>query len=72
MDAVVFKRVVYALDTVPVLHKFVEQHLYAMPAHKLDAHKYVFVEHVVPEGTHEYTVPVIDPAAYVDAVYFKY
>ena len=59
-------------STVPVLHKFVEQHLYAAPAHTPNTHTYVFDEHVVPESTHEYCVLVIDPAAYVDAVYFKY
>ena len=63
---------VVVASAVPVLQLLVEQHLYAMPAHMPDAHTYVFVEHVVPEGTHEYTVPVIDPAAYVEAVYFKY
>ena len=46
VDAVVFKRVVYALDTVPVLHKFVEQHLYAMPAHMPNVHEYVLLGHV--------------------------
>ncbi len=69
VDAVVFKRVVQALDTVPVLHKFVEQHLYAIPPHTFDAHRYVFDGHELADGKHEYCVLVIDPATYVEAVY---
>ena len=64
--------VVAVADNVPVLQLAVEQHLYAAPAHTPNTHTYVFDEHEMPDETHEYTVPVIDPAAYVEAVYFKY
>ena len=44
---------VYALDAVPILQRFVEQHLYAMPAQTPSEQTYVLVEHDVPDGTHE-------------------
>jgi hypothetical protein len=43
---------VNALDAVPVLQRFVEQHLNAVPPQTPDEQTYVFVEHDVPDGTH--------------------
>jgi hypothetical protein len=41
---------VNALDAVPVLHRLVVQHLYAMPTQTPDEQTYVFVGH---DDTHE-------------------
>ena len=60
---------VFALDAMPVLQLVVEQHLYDIPAHTLKTHAYVLDEHVEVDR-HEYVVVVIEPATYVEAVYF--
>ncbi len=60
---------VFALDAMPVLQSAVEQHLYDVPEHILKTHAYVLDEHVEVDR-HEYVVVVIEPATYVEAVYF--
>jgi len=44
---------VNALDAVPVLQRFVEQHLNAIPEQTPNTQAYVFVEHDVPDERHE-------------------
>ena len=60
-----------ALDAMPVLHRFVEQHLYAMPTHMPNGHVNVFDVQEVLKDKHEYVVLVIDPGRYVEAVFNK-
>jgi len=60
---------VFAFDAMPVLQLAVEQHEYLVPPHTLKTHAYVLDEHVEVDR-HEYEVVVIEPATYVEAVYF--
>ena len=60
--------VMYALDAMPVLHRFVEQHLYSVPKHMPNGHVNVLVVQEVLDDKHEYSVLVIDPV-YVEAVF---
>ena len=57
----------FALDAMPVLQLFVEQHELATPAHTPLLQAYVFVRHV-DAVLHEYVVPITDPAAYAEVV----